>query len=198
ADEPPVDSEVAKKPSLIKRVLPRRQSSSRPPKGDDAKRDDAKGADPADSQMVAADTAIAAPQSVALPATSANDPSDALARALRGSAATTDLLAHTASRSSAFDATDAITGTVGTGAFEVSLGDSEVEPRARTAGILPRRDISRPRASASHGDDIAPVADAVKDAVVNDAVVKDAAIHDAGVEEVAVQDSAVQNPAFEE
>ena len=88
--------------------------------------------------------ATALPPSPSPDAVSSQDPSDALARALRGSAATADLLASRTTRNSGFDATNAITGAAGRGSAEVTLQDEDA-PGSRPVANPLRSENAQPQ-----------------------------------------------------
>ncbi|MFD5226089.1 hypothetical protein ACFWHT_10770 [Microbacterium sp. NPDC058342] len=130
--EPPAPSALALtheagRPSAGAEEMPAR-SHTAPPPAAAAEEDDDALVEPTGSQKTAA---MAAPQPAPRLVTKPSDPSDALARALRGSAASADLLAGGSSRPAGFDAADAITGAAGRGISELSLRLGDVAPRTR-------------------------------------------------------------------
>ena len=170
ADAPP-GGKANKRPSIIKKVLPRRHPSPRAPK-----QDTPASVEPTRSRVAATNAAKAAPQSVALPSTTSSDPSDALARALRGSAVTTDLLANATSRSTGFDAADAISGTGGNSSSDVSLNDDETRSTAQVTDAPPRREVARAQESVTRIPvDSATVAASASNAVLHNDVASDVA-----------------------
>ncbi|MGO2520763.1 MAG: hypothetical protein ACTH8F_11630 [Microbacterium sp.] len=144
---------------------------------------------PADSSGISA-AATALPQPIALPLPARSDPSDALARALRGSAATADLLAGTSTKGSAVTAVDTVTGAAGTESVELSLPSSDTATDSRVA-LAPRRpDSDRAEASATPASDVAPVQDApAPEAALQDASAESPSGDDLPVEDAPVEDA---------
>lgn len=168
-------------------TLPRAQRPPHPPQN---------GADaappPADSSGTSA-AATALPQPIALPLPARSDPSDALARALRGSAATADLLAGTSTKGSAVTAVDTVTGAAGTESVELSLPSSDTATDSRDA-LAPRRPESdRATAFATPASVVAPVQDApAPEAALQDAPAESPSAESPPADDLPVEDASAQ------